>query len=384
MSSDFFNTRSLRSQVKSLVVGEYYRQWGYIIANSSDPSGGAMGYVDLFCGPGIYEDGSESTPLVVLRNTLHSDVLRNRVLLVFNDENGARVRKLKDAIGLALQEDGNSLAKAPEYSSFEVGNCTLDWFRKLHLGPCLFFLDPMGYRGLSMDLIGGLAQGWGSDCIFFFNYSVLHRHLFNEGEDESVAEFWNAEDLEELKVILSGKSPGDSERRAVHFLTSCLRNRGMPYVLPMRFTVVDSDRTSYHLVLASKNFRAYELMKEVMRQVSTGRAEEVVPFEFSVRNGPKQLELLPDPLPEDNLPERLFEEFVGESLTFRSLYRSFEEKHSTPFIKRDYVAALDDLRAQKLVFGGRRGGTGDETELQFASREEREHLRAKPLQPPLI
>ena len=200
MSSDFFNTRSLRSQVKSLVVGEYYRQWGYIIANSSDPSGGAMGYVDLFCGPGIYEDGSESTPLVVLRETLHSDVLRNRVLLVFNDENRARVRKLKDAIGFACQEDGRSLSKSPEYSSFKVGNGTLDWFRRLHLGPCLFFLDPMGYRGLSMDLIGGLAQGWGSDCIFFFNYSVLRRHLFNEGEDELVAEFWNAEDLEELKV----------------------------------------------------------------------------------------------------------------------------------------------------------------------------------------
>ena len=34
-----------------------------------------------------------------------------------------------------------------------------------------------------------------------------------------------------------------------------------------------SAQTSYHLVLASKHFRAYELMKKVMHRVSTGHVE---------------------------------------------------------------------------------------------------------------
>lgn len=384
LSSGFFASPSLRSQIKSLVVGEYYRQWGHIIGNALGPRGDAMGYVDLFCGPGTYDDGTESTPLVVLRETLRSAMLRSRIRLVFNDQVRTRVRRLEGAVDSVLQDDGRTLVRSPEFSSFEVGKGTLQWFTQLHLGACLFFLDPWGYRGLSMDLISGFVQGWGSDCIFLFNYAALRRHLFNEGEDELVAEFWNAEDLESLRVILSGASPDDSENRAVNFLRSCLQSRGVPYVLPMRFTVEDSDRTSYHLVLASKNFRAYELMKEVMRRVCTGRKETIVPFEFSVRHGPRQLELLPAALPEDDLSERLFEEFVGESLKFRDLYRSFEGRHTTPFIKRDYVAALDTLRGQQLVSGGRRGGIGDDTEVQFTSQSERERLRSKPSQPSLL
>ena len=380
MSSGFFSSPSLRSQVKSLVVGEYYRQWGHIIANSPGPGRDAMGYVDLFCGPGTYDDGTESTPLVVLRETLRSDVLRRRVLLVFNDEIRTRVRNLEGAVSRVLLDEGVTLPKLPEYHSFEVGRDALDWFQQLRLGACLFFLDPWGYRGLSMDLISGLVRGWGSDCIFLFNYATLRRHLFNEGEDELVAEFWNAEDLDNLRVHLSGDSPRDSEDLAVNFLTNCLRGRGVTYVLPMRFTVEDSVRTSYHLILASKNFRAYELMKEVMRRVCTGRTETVVPFEFSVKRGPQQMELLPDPLPEDDLSERLFEKFVGESLMFRELYLGFEAEHTTPFIKRDYVAALNILRDQKLVDAGRRGGIGDDREVRFVSQGERELLRNKPSQ----
>ena len=373
MSSNFFASRSDRSRVKSLVVGRYYRQWGHIIANAGGPGSGAMGYVDMFCGPGVYDDGTESTPLIVVRETLRAPTLRSRVQLVFNDENKRYVETLQNIAEVVVGGEQVGLGRIPMYSSFEVGPESLDWFRELRLGSCLLFLDPWGYRGLSLDLISGLVKGWGSDCIFLFNYAALHRHLFNEGEDQLVAEFWNAEDLDGLKALLSGTSPRDSEYRAVNFLAECLRQRGVSYVLPMRFNAEVGDRTSYHLVLASKNFRAYELMKEVMRKICTGRTETVVPFEFNVRvvAGPQQLELLPDPAPEDDLAGRLFRRFAGRSLAFRSLYRSFESENTTPFLKRDYVAAIDELRDQGLVSGGRRGGIGDDIEVRFGTEEDR-------------
>ena len=380
MSSGFFSHYTTRSRVKSLVVGEYYRQWGHIIANARGPGSDAMGYFDLFSGPGVYEDGTESTPLVVLRETLRSIKLSDRVQLVFNDRDADYINTLRDSINGVLQSQSSGLRLPPRYSSFEVGLGTLDWFQQLKLGACLFFLDPWGYRGLSMDLISGLVRNWGSDCIFLFSYAALRRHLFNEGEDELVAEFWNAEDLDDLRSHLSGRSPRDSEYRAVDFLARCLRERGIPYVLPMRFTADDSDRTSYHLVLVSKNFRAYELMKTVMRGICTGHTATVVPFEFSVREGPQQLELLPDPPPENDLSGKLFARFAGQSLVFRFLHRTFESEHTTPFVKRDYVAALDCLRDEGLVSGGRRGGIGDDVEVRFASRSDRERLLNMPSQ----
>jgi len=226
-----------------------------------------------------------------------------------------------------------------------------------------------------MDLIAGVVGKWGSDCIFLFNYSALHKHLHNEGEDALVAEFWNSEDLESLRKSLSGSSPSDSEYRTVSFLSECLCRRGVPYVLPMRFTMEDSAQTSYHLVLASKHFRAYELMKEVMHRVSTRHVEGAVPFEFMFRgDAVLQIPML-GLRPEDHLHERLFSKFAGQSLTFRYLYRRFEEGNTTPFVRRHFRNAIDLLRDQHLLSGGRRGGIGDDVLLRFEPLEERERLR---------
>ena len=44
-------------------------------------------YVSLFCGPGMYTDGTRSTPLLILDHTIATPALRETVQLVFNDEN---------------------------------------------------------------------------------------------------------------------------------------------------------------------------------------------------------------------------------------------------------------------------------------------------------
>ena len=386
MSDIFFASQTLRSRIKSFVVGDYYREWGHIIVRGKR-SGGVMGYVDLFAGPGIYEDRAESTPLMVLRKTLGSRVLSEQVQLVFNDKDSGYVSTLKLALADLVSSGSVSLRHEPLFFNFEVEPSTLNWFRGLGLGPCLFFLDPFGYRGLTMDLIAGLVREWGSDCIFLFNYSALHKHLYNEGEDASVTEFWNSGDLESLKANLSGSSPLDSEYNTVRFLSECMRQRGVPYVLPMRFTMEGSSQTSYHLVLASKSFRAYQLMKEVMHGLSTRHLEGAVPFEFVFReNSMLQVPIL-GLRPEDYLHERLFSKFASRSLSFRDLYRCFEEENTTPFIRRHYVSAIDRLRDQRLLSGGRRSGIGDGVLLRFESLEERERLLnilPSPKQPPLF
>ena len=380
MSDNFFASQTLRSRIKSSVVGDYYGEWGHIIAHGRRSSG-VMGYVDLFAGPGIYEDGAESTPLIILRKTLGSRVLSEQVQLVFNDKDPGYVSTLKQAVAGLASSGSMSLRHKPLFFNFEVGAGTLNWFRELDLSSCLFFLDPFGYRGLTIDLISGLVREWGSDCIFLFNYSALHKHLYNEGEDTSVAEFWNSEDLGSLKETLSGFSPSDSEYRTVSFLSECLYRRGVPYVLPMRFTMEGSTQTSYHLVLASKHFRAYELMQKVMHRASTGHVGGPVPFEFVFGDDSVLQAPMPGMRLEDDLHERLFSEFAGQALTFWDVRRCFQRERVSPFVRRHYVTDLDQLRDQHLLSGGRRGGIGDDVLLRFESLEERERLRNIPPSP---
>ena len=58
----------------------------------------------------------------------------------------------------------------------------------MKLVPTLLFVDPWGYKGLSLALINSVVQNWGCDCIFFFNYNRINPGVSND----TVREHMNA------------------------------------------------------------------------------------------------------------------------------------------------------------------------------------------------
>ena len=86
MTRDFFSAQTGSSAVKTEIVTNYFAAWASIIARQIP---GEFAYVDLFSGPGRYEDGSPSTPLVVLERIAGAASLRDRIITVFNDKNAA-------------------------------------------------------------------------------------------------------------------------------------------------------------------------------------------------------------------------------------------------------------------------------------------------------
>lgn len=54
--------------------------------------------------------------------------------------------------------------------------------------------DPFGYKGLSWALIRSVIKDWGSDCVFFFNYSRINAGINNPIVNEHMeALFWEGE-----------------------------------------------------------------------------------------------------------------------------------------------------------------------------------------------
>ncbi|VVB64054.1 Uncharacterised protein [uncultured archaeon] len=45
-----------------------------------------IAYIDLFAGRGYYEDGTKSTPLLVLEKAIQDPDLREMLITVFNDK----------------------------------------------------------------------------------------------------------------------------------------------------------------------------------------------------------------------------------------------------------------------------------------------------------
>ena len=73
--------------------------------------------IDLFAGPGRYEDGANSTPLLVLETAIKEDKIRKALVTIFNDKDSISTSKLSSAI---QSLDGiNTLQYKPQIETME-------------------------------------------------------------------------------------------------------------------------------------------------------------------------------------------------------------------------------------------------------------------------
>ena len=64
-TDDFFEEQSEQSLVKTTLVTKYFGAWATIMMSRRYID--KIAYIDLFAGPGRYNDGTPSTPLRILR-----------------------------------------------------------------------------------------------------------------------------------------------------------------------------------------------------------------------------------------------------------------------------------------------------------------------------
>lgn len=79
----FFEQQTMSSRIKASIISEYFPKYCNIIINKHKPK--ELRYIDLFAGPGKYEDGNVSTPLLVARNCIKNNFLQQHVRFIFND-----------------------------------------------------------------------------------------------------------------------------------------------------------------------------------------------------------------------------------------------------------------------------------------------------------
>jgi hypothetical protein len=83
----FFAERSDESEVKARIVEKYFDAWGRVMVAVAKKSGRnrKLAYIDLYAGPGRYQDGSASTPLLVLQRAIANPDLCAMLATLFND-----------------------------------------------------------------------------------------------------------------------------------------------------------------------------------------------------------------------------------------------------------------------------------------------------------
>ncbi len=371
-TDSFFDEITEQSKVKLGIVTKYFDAWARVMVGSlkraPTPPDWVIAYVDLFCGPGKYDDGTKSTPLLVIEKAIKDSVLRERLITLFNDKDERTVSLLEKELFSIPGID--SLRFRPTVSGLEVSNNILTALGRFQSIPTLFFVDPWGYKGLSVNLIGSLLTAWGSDVIFFFNYKRINMGLNNTLFKENIDSLFGTQRAAILRDRLGSLSVQQRELAILEELWSAFRDLGFPFVLPFCFKDDRGTRTSHHLVFVSKAFKGYEIMKEIMASECSGTEQGVPSFEYNpieaqyAETQPLLFELA---RPIDDLREMLLREFAGESLTMKEIYK--RHNIGRRFIKKNYKEALLQLEKENKIFvkKHKRNSFGDDVSVTFLS-----------------
>src|ERR1700737_3365107 len=155
------------------------------------------------------------------------------LVTLFNDADkdnaDALIREIEAIPGI------KDLKHKPQVEAEEVGDKIVGMFESKNLVPTFFFVDPWGYKGLSLGLINSVLKNWGCDCVFFFNYNRINMGLGNDMVEQHINVLFGLERADNLRQKLAGLPSHEREATIVEALTEALRELGANYVLPFCF-----------------------------------------------------------------------------------------------------------------------------------------------------
>jgi three-Cys-motif partner protein len=338
VADPFFDEQSEQSLVKATLVAKYFPAYMRVIASAQRRYGGdRIAYIDLFAGPGRYKDGALSTPVKIIEQAIADPEMRQRLVAIFNDKDEDNVRSLQEALQALPGYD--TLTHTPQIEHGEVGEEIVKEFEAMKMVPTLLFVDPWGYKGMTLRLINAVLKDWGCDCCFFFNYSRVNAGLPNDKVEKHMDALFGEDHANSLRARFADRkhTPGEREAFIVEEMCEALKEMGGRFILPFRFHNKRGTRITHHLFFVTKHFKGYSIMKDIMHAHCTGTHNGIVNFEYNPadQRQPTLFSLLS---PLDALEGLLLGQYGGKRMAFMEVF----ESHSVgkPYVLKEYRAVL--------------------------------------------
>jgi three-Cys-motif partner protein len=166
---------------------------------------------------------------LILETAIADPEMRRRLVTIFNDKNSDNSKSLEEAIESLPGIE--KLKYMPSVENEEVGEKIVAMFHKMRLVPTLFFVDPWGYKGLTLQLVNSVLKDWGCDCIVFFNYNRINMGLTNPAVESHLDALFGSARAAELRQKLPPMNSIGRETIIVEYLAQALKDLGGKYVL---------------------------------------------------------------------------------------------------------------------------------------------------------
>ena len=261
---EFFKKQTPSSRIKANIVAEYFPQYCRIILKKQQPE---IRYLDLFAGPGIYEDKSLSTPLLIANSCAKDPLLSTKVRLLFNDNKYSK--ELKENFYQYYSD--KDFQFPPQFGDKTVGeyqqitNYLTREVKKPNPFPTLLFFDPWGYKGIDTIALGKFMRNWGNEIFLFVNIKRIHAAIENDKFDALMQSLFPTS----FKDLQKQRRYKATVHERLSLIMDNLANEfekavnGKLYHSAFKFQEEDSHTTSHFIIHFTKHTKGYELVKQI-------------------------------------------------------------------------------------------------------------------------
>lgn len=337
------------TKAKHEILKRYLGAWFPILSKWE----GRLIYLDGFAGPGVYTGGELGSPVIALQTAVNHVLLPRlkEITFLFIERDKARAQKLSQV----LKEHFPTLPTNIKYSvydaefapTFEQGLNELEK-QGANLAPTFAFLDPFGFSGLPMKLIGRLLKCDKCEVLVTFMTGFVRR-FHDELRESALNELFATDEWKKIREI---SAPDESEKFLLQLYESQLKKLGGAKYIRSFGLIGQSNQTIYYLVFATKHLRGLELMKDAMWKVDrTGS------FKFSDITGFNQSFLMDyenQPTWVPNAANAVYRKFKGQTVKDSEVYRFIIAE--TPFPKRKIILSYLEKNSPPKIINVMRPG----------------------------
>lgn len=345
----FFEQQTASSRIKANIISHYFPSYCKIISKANMPK--EIRYVDLFAGPGIYDDGNFSTPILIAEKCNRDNFLRNIVKFIFNDKIHTDTLK-KNFID---HFPNSTFGKKPYFGNKTVGQdeAVKDFLLKdTHVNnknecPTLLFIDPFGYKGIETVVLATFMKNWGNEIFLFVNIKRIHPALENDKFDGLMQALFPTT-LDKVRLDRRYKlNTAERINLIIQSLGQEYENilKDKVFYTAFKFKEEDNEATSHYILHFTKHPRGFDLVKQIYNDfANVGTVfDGINTYTFDAKKlDDHTIELFDTSnMNIDKLKDDIYAKFKGQKLNAMELYDKFQTEHL--YTRPHYIKALRRL-----------------------------------------
>jgi three-Cys-motif partner protein len=262
--------RPPHTAAKHELLAMYLDAWFAIFGQSNR---GRAVYLDGFAGPGSYKGGEDGSPILAVKRLLEhrafDRLAGTEFVFAFNEGDPTRHAELCRAIERLKEPYGDAWPKSiqiVEPTNLEFGqfaNGIIASLEGKQLAPTFFFIDPFGYRDISMKQVAEVLKYPACDLLIYFDFNSANRFATAGNVDHLFEEYFGSD-------AYKNAPPAGDPRRA-EYLHDCYE-AGLRSICKMShiqsFAMeTDGGRVGYYLFFCTNDLQAFDRMKAAMWKI---------------------------------------------------------------------------------------------------------------------